>query len=59
MCMFLFVHLFVCVSVFLRVNSKSTQSWNKTFEKVAIYENSLYKCDIGHCQIKVKVTVGL
>ena len=23
------------------------------------YENNLDKCDIGHCQIKIKVTVGL
>ena len=25
-------------------------------EYIVVYDNSLYKCDIGHCWIKVKVT---
>ena len=29
------------------------------FEDIVVYENSSDKFDIGHCQIKVKVIVGL
>ena len=29
------------------------------FENMVVYENNSDKFDIGHCQIKVKVTVGL
>ena len=29
------------------------------FQYIVVYENSLEKFDIGHCQIKVKVTVDL
>ena len=29
------------------------------FEYIVVYENSSVKFDIGHCLIKVKVTMGL
>ena len=45
----------VCVCVFVHDNSKSNPSRNMKFE----YENISDKFDNGHCQIKVKVTVGL
>ena len=38
--------------------SKSNRSRNMKFEHV-VYENISDKFDSGHCQIKVKVKVGL
>ena len=49
----------VCLCVFLHDNSKSNPSRNMKFEYVVVYENISDKFDNGHCQIKVKVMVGL
>ena len=47
------------VCVFLQDNSKSNRSRNMKFEYIVVYESISDKIDNGHCQIKVKVTVGL
>ena len=53
------MHPCVCVCVCLHDNSKSNQSRNLKFEYVVVYANISDMFDIVHCQIKVKVTVGL
>ena len=47
----------VCLCVFLQDNSKSNRSSNMKFKQVVVYENIPDKFDIGHCRVKVKVTV--
>ena len=47
----------VCVSVCEHDNSKSNGSIHLKLEHIVVYENSSDKIDIGHCPIKVKVTV--
>ena len=47
--------VWVCVCVFLHENLKSNRSRITKFE----YFNSWDRFDIGHCWIKMKVTVGL
>ena len=49
--------LSVCVSVCVNDNSKSNGSIHLKLEHIVVYENSLDEFDIGHCPIKVKVTV--
>ena len=55
------VLMFVCVSVCLSVcvhdNSKNNGSIDLKLEHIVVYENSSDEFDIGHCPIKVKVTV--
>ena len=45
----------VCVCV--HDNSKNNDSIDLKLENIVVYENSLDEFDIGHCPIKVKVTV--
>ena len=49
----------VRVFVFLDDNSKSDRSRNLKLEYIVEYEHISDKFNNGHCQIKVKVTVGL
>ena len=55
------MHLYVCVSVcvFLHDNSKRNRSRNMKFKYIVVNKNNSDKFDNGHCQVKVKVTVGL
>ena len=50
------LYVYVCV---LHDNSKRNRSRNMKLENTVVYENTLDKFDIEHCQIKVEVTVGL
>ena len=47
------------VGVFLHDNSKTNRSRNMKFKYFVVNENNSDKLDIGYCQTKVKVTVGL
>ena len=49
----------VCVCVCVHDNSKNNGSIDLKLEHIVVYENSSDECDIGHCLIKVKVTVRL
>ena len=46
-----------CLSVCVHDNSKNNGSIDVKLEHIVVYENSLDEFDIGHCPIKVKVTV--
>ena len=48
--------VFPCIREFLHDNSESNGSMNMKLEYFVVYENILDKFDIGHCNIKVKVT---
>ena len=47
----------VCVCVCVHDNSKNNGSIHFKLEHIVVYENSSEEFDIGHCSIKVKVTV--
>ena len=47
----------VCVSICVHDNSKNNGSVDLKLEHIVVYENSSDEFDIGHCPIKVKVTV--
>ena len=47
----------VCLSVCVHNNSKNNGSIHLKLEHIVKYGNSLDEFDIGHCPIKVKVTV--
>ena len=49
--------LSVCLYVCVRDNSKNYGSVDLKLEHIVVYENSSDEFDIGHCPIKVKVTV--
>ena len=49
--------LSICVCVYVHDNSKNNGSVHLKFKHVVVFENSLDEFDIGHCPIKVKVTV--
>ena len=51
------VCLSVCLSVYVHGNSRNNGSIYVKLEHTVVYENSSDEFDIGHCQIKVKVTV--
>ena len=51
------VCLCVCLSVCVHDNSKNKGSIDVKLEHTVVYENSSDEFDIGHCPIKVKVTV--
>ena len=51
------VCLAVCLSVCVHDNSKNNGSIDLKLEHIVVYENSSDEFDIGHCLIKVKVTV--
>ena len=51
------VCLGVCLSVCVHDNSKNNGSIEVKLEHTVVYENSSDEFDIGHCPIKVKVTV--
>ena len=51
------VCLSVCVCVCVYDNSKNNGSIDLKLEHIVVYENSSDEFDIGHCLIKVKVTV--
>ena len=48
----------VGVSVCVHDNSKNNGSIHLKLEHIVVYGNSLEEFDIGHCAIKVKVTVS-
>ena len=55
---FVCVCICVCVCVFLHDNSKNKyRSRNMKFKHIVAYENISVKFDIGHCRVKVKLTV--
>ena len=47
----------VCVCVCVHDYSKNNGSIDLKLEHIVVYENSSDEFDIGHCPIKVKVTV--
>ena len=47
----------LCVCVCVHDNSKNNGSVDLKLEHIVVYENSLDEFNIGHCPIKVKVTV--
>ena len=49
----------VCVSACVHNSSKNNGSIHLKLEHIVVYENSSDELDIGHCLIKLKVTVGL
>ena len=51
------VCLGVCLSVCVHDNSKNNGSIDVKLEHTVVYENSSDEFNIGHCPIKVKVTV--
>ena len=51
------VCLSVCVSVCVHDNSKNNGSIHLKLEHIVVYETSSDTFDIGHCPIKVNVTV--
>ena len=52
------VCLSVCQSFCVQDNSKNNGSIDLKLEHIVVYENSSEEFDIGHCPIKVKVTVS-
>ena len=52
--MYLSKYQCVCLCLCLAI-PQNTQFRNMTFEHMVLFENSSYKFDIRHCQIKVKV----
>ena len=59
---YMFVCLSVCQSIFASAFCtvmKNVFIYEHEIKYVAVYETSLDNFDLGHCQIKVKVTVGL
>ena len=55
-CLSVCVCVCVCVSVYT-ISQKIMAQIHLKLEHIVVYENSLDKLDIGHCPIKVKVTV--
>ena len=51
------VCLSVCLSLCVHDNSKNNGSIHLKLEHIVVYENNSDEFDIGHCPIKVKVTV--
>ena len=51
------VCLCVCLCVCVHDDSKNNGSIHLKLEHIVVYENSSEEFDIGHCPIKVKVTV--
>ena len=47
----------VCLSVCVHDNSKNNGSIHLKLEHIVVYGNSSDEFDIGHCPIKVKITV--
>ena len=47
----------VCVCVCVHNNSKNNGSIHFKLEHIVVYENSSDEFDIGHCPIKVKVSI--
>ena len=54
-CVSVCVCVCVCVSVYT-ITQNNNGSIHLKLEHIVVYENSLDKFSIGHCQIKVKVT---
>ena len=57
MCLPVCLSVCVCVSVSVHDNSKNNGSIELKLEHIVVDENSSDEFDIGHCPIKVKVTV--
>ena len=56
-CVCMFVCVFVCLSVYVDDNSKNNGLIHLKLEHIVVYRNRSDEFDIGHCPIKVKVTV--
>ena len=56
-CLSVCVCVSVCLCVCVHDNSKKNGSIHLKLEHIVVYEDILDEFDIGHCPIKVKVTV--
>ena len=55
-CLSVCVYVSVCLSVYM-ITQKIMVSIHLKLEHIVVYENSLKEFGIGHCPIKVKVTI--
>ena len=53
------VSVCICVCVCVHDNSKHNGSIHLKLEHIVVFENGSDKLDLGHCPIRIKVTVRL